>query len=222
MGATYWQLNDNWPVASWSSVDYFGRWKALHYFAKRMYDQILISCEEEDTRASIHLSNEHNFAIAGKVAWKLLSFSGEIIEQGERQAQVPAMTSARLFDLDFAPALRGDAKRERFLSFAFTDHRDQTVRHGATVFSPYKHLNLHDPKLKRAISERPQCYEIQVTASAFAKFVALDLTEDDAVFSDNYFDLEAWQTRVIHVPKGKLGLKALEKQLVARSLFESY
>jgi beta-mannosidase len=222
MGAAYWQLNDNWPVASWSSIDHFGRWKALHYFAKRMFDQILISCEEEDSRASIHLSNEHNVAVAGKVDWKLLAFSGEIIEQGEMQAQVPALTSARLIDLDFARALQVPAKRERLLSFAFTDHRDQTTRYGTAVFAPYKHLRLCDPGLKTVVVERHEAYEIQVYAASFAKFVALDLTEDDVVFSDNYFDLEPGQTRLIHVPKGELRLKELESQLLVRSLLDSY
>ncbi len=222
MGATYWQLNDNWPVASWSSIDYFGRWKALHYFARRMYDQMLISCEEEDTRASLHLSNEHNFTVAGTVNWKLLAFSGEAIEQGERQAQVPALTSLQLIDLDFAQALRGDLKRNCFLSFTFTEALAQATRYGTAVFLPYKHLSLRDPKLKTAIMEKHEVYEIKVTATAFAKFVALDLAEDDVVFSDNYFDLDPGQTRVIEAPKGKLPLKELERQLEVRSLFDSY
>ena len=47
MGAVYWQINDCWPVISWSSIDYWGRWKALHYYAKRFFAPVMISCEEE-------------------------------------------------------------------------------------------------------------------------------------------------------------------------------
>jgi beta-mannosidase len=222
MGATYWQFNDIWPVASWSSVDYFGRWKALHYAAKRMYDQILLSCDERETSASLHLSNENNFAIAGRVAWKLLSLAGDVIKQGEIDAQVPALTSIKLVDLDLTAELKNQGNRERYLSLAFTDDRDQTSRYGTATFAPYKHLRLQNPRLQTAITEKNDVYEILVTASSFAKFVALDLAEDDVIFSDNYFDLDAGQTRAITVPKQTLSLNELQRQLSVRSLFDSF
>ncbi len=222
MGATYWQFNDNWPVVSWSSVDYFGRWKALHYAAKRVYDQILLSCDERENSASLHLSNEHNFAIAGRVIWKLLSLAGDVVKQGEMQANVAALTSIRLADLELAAALQNEGKRERYLSFTFTDYRDQTSRYGTAVFAPYKHLRLQNPRLQTAITEKNDFYEIRVMASSFAKFIALDLAKDDIIFSDNYFDLDAGQTRAVTVPKQKLSLNELQRQLTVRSLFDSF
>jgi beta-mannosidase len=222
MGATYWQFNDVWPAVSWSSVDYWGRWKALHYTAKRVYDQILLSCDERENSASLHLSNEHNFPIAGRVTWRLLSFNGDVIKQGEMQARAPALTSIKLINLELAADLQNEGKRERYLSFAFTDDRDQTSRYGTATFAPYKHLRLQNPRLQTAITEKNDVYEIRVTSSSFAKFVALDLAEDDVIFSDNYFDLDAGQTRAIAVPKQTLSLNDLQRQLTVRSLFDSF
>lgn len=222
MGATYWQFNDNWPVASWSSIDYFGRWKALQYVVKRAYDHVLISCEEEETAASIHLSNEHNHAIAGTLAWQLLTLSGEIIAQDQRRVEVAALSSARVFALDFSKELAGAHRRERYLSFSYFDEREQVARRGTAVFVPYKHLRLQNPVLKAALSKGNGVYEIAVTAAAFAKFVMLDLTHADVIFSDNYFDLGAGETRLLTVPQEEIDLQTLQSQLVLRSLFDSY
>ncbi|MDZ7361360.1 MAG: glycoside hydrolase family 2 protein [candidate division KSB1 bacterium] len=222
MGATYWQFNDVWPAVSWSSIDYFGRWKALHYAARRMYDQILLSCDERENTASLHLSNEHNFSIGGRVTWRLLSFTGDVIKQGEMQAQVPARTSIKLTDLDLSAELQNNGKHGRYLSFVFTDSRDQTSRYGTAVFAPYKHLHLQNPHLQIAVTEKNDVHEIRVTASSFAKFVALDLEEDDVIFSDNYFDLDAGQTRAVTVPKRELSLNELRRQLTVWSLFDSF
>lgn len=222
MGATYWQFNDNWPVASWSSIDYFGRWKALHYVVKRAYDHVLLSCEEQETAASIHLSNEHNHAIAGTLAWKLLTFSGEIIAQDQRRVEVAALTSSKLLALDFSQELAGACKRERYLSFSYFDEREQITRRGTTVFVPYKHLRLQSPDLQATLSKGNGVYEIAVAAAAFAKFVMLDLMHADVIFSDNYFDLDAGETRLITVPQQESDLQTLQSQLVLRSLFDSY
>ena len=83
-------------------------------------------------------------------------------------------------------------------------------------------MRLQDPKLKMAVARRGEVYEIRVTAAAFAKFVALDLREDEAIFSDNFFDLNAGQTRIITVAQKEVSAQELEKQLVVRSLFDSY
>ena len=71
MGAIYWQLNDCWPVASWSSIDYFGRWKALHYTAKRFFAPVLASACEEGTKVSLHVSNESSDQFEGVLSWTL-------------------------------------------------------------------------------------------------------------------------------------------------------
>src|SRR5690606_22223379 len=91
MGAIYWQLNDCWPVASWSSIDYFGRWKALHYFAKRFFAPVLLSAKEEGTEVELHLSNEKMEPVSGTIAWKLRDNASRVIKEGSLQVEVPAL-----------------------------------------------------------------------------------------------------------------------------------
>ena len=84
MGAIYWQLNDCWPVASWSSIDYFGRLKALHYAAKKFFSPILLSACEEGTRVSLHVSNETMKEVRGTILWTLMDASSNIIAKSEK------------------------------------------------------------------------------------------------------------------------------------------
>ena len=117
MGAIYWQINDCWPAASWSSIDYYGRWKALHYFARRFFNPIMISCCEEGEMTqrpscveerkeivkSAHLcvTNETRRDICGTVKWELRDPSSAILMQGEKRAEIPALSSVWLDNLIF-------------------------------------------------------------------------------------------------------------------------
>ena len=127
MGTIYWQINDCWPVASWSSIDYFGRWKALHYFARRFFAPVMISCCEEgemtqrpscvseyhDIEKSVRLcvSNETRREISGIVRWALRDASSGVLRSGEERVRVPALSSAWLNKLDFS---QGNERRHYF------------------------------------------------------------------------------------------------------------
>ncbi len=87
-GALYWQLNDCWPVASWSSLDYFGRWKALHYAARRFFAPVLLSIEDQPASMNVFLTNETPEKFQGSVRWSLETLDGKLLDEKE----VPALT----------------------------------------------------------------------------------------------------------------------------------
>lgn len=205
MGAIYWQLNDCWPVASWSSIDYFGRWKALHYASRRFFAPVLLSCEEEGTltqRANINdekpesaveksirlnVSNETMQAVDAVVRWALRSASGEILAQGEETARVPAL-SAHWFEKQAFPQadLYGDyASYELHIGGAL-------VSSGTALFCAPKHFRFEDPQL----SVRVEGSEVVVSARAYARYVEIVCDDGDVLFEDNYFDLNASEKRV--------------------------
>ena len=111
MGAIYWQLNDCWPVASWSSIDYFGRWKALHYAAKRFFAPVLLSCEEQGTLTQrtnvnsemredaveksirLNVSNETLHLVEAEVRWALRNARSEILQFGAETVEAPALSA---------------------------------------------------------------------------------------------------------------------------------
>jgi beta-mannosidase len=210
MGAIYWQLNDIWPVASWSSVDYFGRWKALHYYAKRFYAPVMISaCEEgiitQDTNtnaepytvkksAKLSVANETVYNFEGKIKWALRNNYASIIREGFFDVCVPPLTSVWFDELDFADA----PLYESYLSFNLYDGEGNDCSSGTVLFCLPKHFRFNNPHLKATVDGN----HITVEAGAYARSVEIDCDDCDIILDDNYFDMNAG-TRTVKVLRGK-------------------
>ncbi|MWC31227.1 beta-mannosidase [Paenibacillus sp. MMS18-CY102] len=226
MGATYWQLNDSWPVASWASIDYYGRWKALHYAAKRFFAPVLVSAFEEGTSATLYVSNEQLGSVDGTLIWSLRDRYSAIITSGEVNVHAKALSSAAFVTLDLAEHLDTlEKKRTHYLAYAF--HIDgEAASSNATIFVPAKHFELLSATLSCHVEEHGDAFEIQLCASAFAMFIELELSEADGVFSDNYFHLSAGEVKPVTLAKASLSQmltkEQVEQQLQCRSLVESY
>lgn len=220
MGAIYWQLNDIWPVASWSSIDYYGRWKALHYYAKRFFAPVMISCEETcetTTRMSVVMEPEPNVSTArlnvtnetwdevtGIVQWSLRNSRSEILMEGSEEVTVSPFSSKWLELQDFSDTSYRD---NHFTYGFFTDGKQ--VSGGSVLFTAPKHYRFQDPKLSYEIHGR----QITVTAENYAKNVAIECPETDLVLSDNYFDMEAGSVTVDI-------LEGIPKTLSLRSVYD--
>ena len=203
MGAIYWQFNDCWPVASWSSVDYCGRLKALHYYAKRFFAPLMLSCEEQglmtagkdlnrqyfDFEKSIRLNvaNETRTDVDVTVRWALRKASAEIIKSGETKVHVPALTSAWLDKEEFPEA----NIYEEYISYEM-EKDGEIISEGTVNFSYPKYFRYQDPQLTAKVIGD----EIEITASAYAKSVEILNENEDLILSDNYFDMNAGTKRV--------------------------
>lgn len=220
MGAVVWQLNDCWPVASWSSIDYFGRWKALHYYEKRFFAPVLVSCEEEgiltqDTNVNaqpgsvqksirLNVSNESRQSREVLVKWARRNAKAEILEEGQHQISVPALTAVWLDKVDMENAdLYGD-----YVSYEMQEN-GQVMGSGTALFCAPKHFRFENPQLE----VRVEGDEIVVTAKTFAKSVEIQNESDDLILSDNFFDMNAG-TRRVKVIKGNA-----EHSLKVRSVY---
>lgn len=220
MGCVYWQLNDCWPVASWSSIDYFGRWKALHYFARRFFAPVLLSCEEEGAltwsmnvneenrkirnRARFCITNETRETVRGSVCWSLRTPASEILEQGQFETEAEPWSAVHGSWMEF-PETGG---REYYLSYELWIEGEM-VSHGASLFVPPKHFAFEDPGLELWQEGEELC----VRAKAFAKGVEIGNAAGDLLLSDNYFDMDAGIRRV-RVIEGSLA------GLCVRSIYE--
>ena len=102
MGCIYWQYNDCWPVVSWSSVDYYGRWKALHYLARRFYAPVLVSGLEDTTNQSvaIHVTNDLLKSSRSRLTWEVTDPKGTSLAKGTEMLELAAQTSRRVKQLD--------------------------------------------------------------------------------------------------------------------------
>ena len=195
-GTLIWQLNDCWPVASWASLDYFGRWKALHYAAKRFYAPLLLSVEDNGPKMEVHLTSDLIEPVDVLVRWQLASVTGEVHKSGEKMVRAAALQDTLVGVYDFAAevmdggTLSASARRLVFIC-EFSSEAHHLSGHQLTTFVPNKHLELQDPALLTNISEKESLLTIGVRASSLARFVELSLEGADVVFSDNYFDVPA-------------------------------
>ncbi|RXZ79532.1 glycoside hydrolase family 2 protein [Paenibacillaceae bacterium] len=226
MGAIYWQLNDIWPVASWSSLDYFGRWKAGHYSAKRFFAPVLASACEEGTAVALHVTNETLNQVEGQLSWRLMNHRSEIIQSGERAVAIDDLSTQEVVSLDFAAELNTKQKlRQSYLEFDFVVD-GQSVSGGTVQFVKAKHFDYVNPNITSRISETADSFIVELESQAFAKFVELDLQVADALWSDNIFDLSASSVKTVSVKKENLSepltLDAFKEQFTVRSLFDTY
>ncbi|MFF2907233.1 glycoside hydrolase family 2 protein [Paenibacillus sp. NPDC057934] len=226
MGAIYWQLNDIWPVASWSSLDYFGRWKAGHYAAKRFFAPILASACEEGTTVSLHVTNETLNETTGHLSWRLLNTRSELIQSGELAVSVDALSTQEITNLDFGSVLDTKQKlRESYLEFEYTVD-GQSVSGGTVLFVKSKHFNYIDPHINTSVAETKDQFIVEVKSESLAKFVELSLSDVDSLWSDNIFDLSASAVKTVTVSKDSLSepltLEAFKEQLTVRSLFDTF
>ena len=210
MGAVVWQLNDCWPVASWASVDYYGRWKALHYYEKRFFAPVLISCHEEGTlsqlssvndqnaknlkkTARLNVSNETMQDFHGTAKWSLRRPDATVIEEGAFPVECSALTAVWLPEQDFSQYDTYDV----YYSYELLDRDGNTVGQGSVLFCAPKHFRFADPELTAVIEGD----EIVVRASAYARSVEV-MAGADIVLEDNYFDMDAG-TRRIKILRGR-------------------
>ena len=223
MGAIYWQLNDCWPVASWSGIDYYGRWKALHYFAKRFFAPVLLSACEEGTKVGLWITNEQMKPVQGEVVWQLRDNRSRIIREGHREVAVASLSVEQACDLDFSKQLPGLAEQRQVYLEYMLRVDGETISEGTVLFVKEKHFEFGDPGLETEVAEEADCFTVTVRAAAFAKFVELRLTDSDCRFSDNYFDLSPGAARSIVIKKESLGktmsLQEIVEQLKTRSIY---
>ena len=198
MGTLYWQLNDCWPALSWSSLDYFGRWKALHYVARRFNAAVALSLEVVGNRVMAYLANETRSSWRGIVRWSLETFAGEVIEGGEEPAAAAALTATLVRRFDFAGRLREPGPHNLVFVAELWQGETQVGRQIA-LFAAERTLRLPDPGLTAEVAAgaRSDDLRIAVRSRALARFVALALTGADVVFSDNFFDLPGQRTAIV-------------------------
>lgn len=208
MGAVYWQLNDCWPVISWSSIDYTGRWKALHYYAKRFFAPVMISCQEESWltqeanmnrqhfqfEKSIHL-NVTNETLKDReilVKWYVRNAAAEILREEHAKIQVPALESVWL-PKEELPEI--DVFTQ-YVSFEAWEN-GKCISEGTVIFSYPKYFRYENPELSCKVEGN----QITVSSPVYAKSVGILNEQENLVLSDNYFDLNG-DSRTVEILRG--------------------
>jgi beta-mannosidase len=221
-GTLYWQLNDCWPVASWASVDYFGRWKALHYAARRFYAPVLLSVEDQPPEQRIYVTNDQTTGWSGTVRWALETLSGDLLLVGEAPVEAPPLGAVLVQTVNCADQV-SDANRREVVLIAELRQGAQIVARQVVPFVPTKHLDLTDPATTAMLRREGDQVVVDVAARSLARLVEVALAGADVVFSDNYFDLPAGRLVTVAAPwPAGWTLDQARAALSIRSVYDSY
>ena len=225
MGTLYWQVNDNWPVASWSSIDYHGRWKALHYMAKRFYAPVLVSALEDlsSGKVELHLTSDLMRALPVKITWKLTGASGRCFARGRLFARAAPLASRKVASLDLSPHLkaRGAGGLLLWIEASFAG---KAVSRNLVLFARPKQLELTRPDIRvKAVRAGGEGFRVTLKSRRPALWAWLDLGGMDAEYSDNFMHLEPGRPAQVTVrPSRRLSAAQFRSRLRVRSLADTY
>jgi beta-mannosidase len=178
MGTLYWQLNDCWPAISWSSIDYFGNWKALHYKAKKSFENILISTIETKYDYETYIVNDHLEDISGTLKLRIIDFNGKEIWSNSKEITVQSNSSQKVYHIPQADIYK--AGTVFILEFNNTK--------SLYYFAKPKDLKLPEGIIEKNITKTKNGFNITLKSSVLQKDVFLH-SKTKGQFSDNYFDL---------------------------------
>ena len=215
MGSMYWQFNDCWPVASWSSVDSFGRYKALHYAAKKFYAPVAMGLFLEGGVLTVNISNETMKDFQGEIRMTLRTSDLTELDCAAQTVTVKALTAKDVWKYDVVV----EDPYETFLAVDLFDESGKFIMRQTELLVPNKHFSWRKPNFQVVCTDTQDGVAIDVSADVFARGVALDFEGFDCVLSDNFFALtDGKPYRVI--ARTKRTAKELAENLVLQSVYD--
>lgn len=216
MGTLYWQLNDCWPVASWSGIDYYLRWKAMHYFVKKAFAPVAIASREVNDSLRINVISDLPDSLNAILELELINFKGKVLKTRSIQVKMESISVWAAEGIPVAELANAKTGKQRMLVI--------TLRRGAEVlhrrihyFQPVKQLDLPtDPGIKKTVLPNPSGpgYIVRLSAVRLAKNLLLEFPEAAGHFSDNYFDLlPCTSIELIFTPEQSMPLSASDLKI---------
>jgi beta-mannosidase len=232
MGSIFWQLNDCWPVASWSSIDYYGRWKALQYYARRFYAPVLVSPHVEDGALKVYIVSDKVKAERDFLRVQLMDFSGKVLLDETKAVDVAPLASQVYLDWPLKKLSdAGAADTSRV--FVVAELQSETkmeprgnpfvtlISRNILYLAPTKEIHLKPAQLKVETAGAKGSYKIRISSPVLARDVYLSFGSLDVQLSDNYFDLLPGETAEI-TATGAVSLDQLKAQLKVISLTDAF
>jgi beta-mannosidase len=218
MGSLWWQLCDSNPCISWSTIDYFGRWKAAQYYAKRFHAPILLSAGLYGV-PKFNISNETTEHFSGTIFWEMRNAESAVVTCGSIKTDVSALSSKFFKLLDELQEFYEDEKRRRhYLSYRLENTDGETVSSGISLLCPPKQFErAKAPSIRLEMRKLPEHYIITVTSDTFVPAAVLETKTVEIPFSDNWFPLNAGEPVNVFIPRrADLNLDVLRAEITVR------
>ena len=189
MGTLFWQHNDCWPVASWASRDYYGRWKAQHYYVRKAYDDILISSVVEGDDLKVYAVSDRLENTSGQLQLQVCQFDGTVVHHWGKSVGISGNDSRVCFSAPLAKLLEGADRGTVYVRVDYTD-KSGRVYHNNYCLDKQKDMDYPKVDLQTEVRSIEGGYEVMVSADKFARAVCLSVADNESVYSDNYFDVQ--------------------------------
>ncbi len=220
MGTLYWQLNDNWPVCSCSSIEYGGKWKLLHYMAKRFFAPVIISSfQKRSGEVEIWVINDHLNDQTAVVINTLFDFRGTLLKTEEFQVKIRA-TGAVLVKRYRAGDLTSEPDNTFLRSKLISDDH---ISCNELFFTDYKRCSLNKARVKAKVKKVSGGFSIELTTDLPAFFVSLNAEGIPGEFDDNCLTLINDEPKtVVFQPKANIKTDKFRSSLSIKHLRETY
>lgn len=224
MGSLYWQLNDCWPGPSWSGIDYYGRWKALHYYVEHAFAPLLLSAVIKDGQLETWVVSDAVTDQQADLQLTAMDLNGKVLwEQTRRNVQIRANTSDKLFATPTA-ALFAGTDSSRVIWYAKLVNKNKLLADNIFYFVPPKAMPLEKPQLViRTAAQGNGEVAVTITTNRLARNVYLQLDKSAATehFSENFFDMLPGTEKTILL-KTSRSAAAVQTALKVTTLVDSY
>jgi beta-mannosidase len=211
MGSLYWQLDDAWPGITWSSIDWYGRWKALQFHARRFYAPLLIAALRDHGNTTVSLVSDRTTPVAAQWHMRVMDFSGKVIAQQQTDVRLAPLSATRVGTFSDAQLLHGADPRTTFAVFEL-QVAGRVVSRNLVFFDQPRNLGLPSPHIRTKLARKNDGYTLTLASDKLARAVWVSFGGIDAEISDNAFDILPGQQVVLTV-HSKAGLDGLRNAL---------
>lgn len=222
MGTLYWQLNDSWPVVSWSGIDYYGNWKALHYHARQAFAPVYANITSFGDTLAVHLFSDL-LEIQEDLTLELKSadFHGKEWKQQQLQVSLPANSVKQVFSQPLHQWVSSEDQGNRFLAVKLKDKKGNILAENIHYFARTKDLNLPKAKIEYKSKTLDGRCEIILSSKQLAKDVFIQVPMQGAHFSDNFFDLLPRERKKIIIQSAEIK-KGMTPEITIKQISDTY
>ena len=205
MGSLPWQLNDSWPVVSWSSIDYYGNWKAMHYQIRRAFAPVLVDAIKEGNNLSYYIMSDRLTDEELTLNLELMDFNGKVYRKQKVDGLLPANTSKLFYQEPVEQALAGRDSATTFMHMVVKSKKGEVLSDEIYYFAHPKDQLLPKTPLLWQVKQKKGYCEVTVKADKLARDIFIEVPVQGVRFSDNFFDLLPGQKKkvIITSPDGK-------------------
>lgn len=222
MGSLYWQINDCWPAASWSGLDYLGTWKALHYFARKFFNPVLVAPVDDGKNLKVYGISDLSRPVNADLYCGVFTYDGDVVQDGETSVRLEPRSSRIILNKPL-DELRKDRAPEEVYLYCELREAGETLSSNIFHFTPLKKVYLPEPEIRSEVFERAGRVIVRLGAVRLAKTVYLSAPGFEGRFTDNFFDMvPGRQYEVNFLSPGPVDVAALKQELKVISLRDTY